>query len=150
MSHPHILWRIETLLGTVLFSHYLLNINPSNQRDKYVYHLLVILGSSAVCLHRVFNFFLIVLTTNSGYFLNIINWFFIIISAGCFLWGTNWTVIYYLDASQPRWNKMTARIRRPLIVIAFNANGIWRRRYELSQQPQDLHIDVALLSDTHL
>jgi hypothetical protein len=26
----------------------------------------------------------------------------------------------------------------------------WRRRYELSKQLQDLHIDVALLSETHL
>jgi hypothetical protein len=32
----------------------------------------------------------------------------------------------------------------------FNANGIWRQDYELSIQLQDLHIDVALLSDTHL
>jgi hypothetical protein len=30
------------------------------------------------------------------------------------------------------------------------ANGIWRRRYELSKQLQDLHTDVALLSETHL
>jgi hypothetical protein len=31
-----------------------------------------------------------------------------------------------------------------------NANGIWRQRYELSKQLQDLHIDVALLSGTHI
>jgi hypothetical protein len=42
---------------------------------------------------------------------------------------------------------MAARVHRPLKVIAFNAHGIWRRRYELSKQLQDLHIDVALLSN---
>jgi hypothetical protein len=40
---------------------------------------------------------------------------------------------------------MTCRIHRPL-----NVYGIWRRRYELSKQLQDLYIDVALLSGTHL
>jgi hypothetical protein len=45
---------------------------------------------------------------------------------------------------------MTVRIYRPLKVIAFNANGIWRRRYELSKLLQDLHIDVAQLSETQL
>jgi hypothetical protein len=45
---------------------------------------------------------------------------------------------------------MVARIYRPLKVIAFNANSIWRQRYELSKQVQDLHIAVALLSDTNL
>jgi endonuclease/exonuclease/phosphatase (EEP) superfamily protein YafD len=45
---------------------------------------------------------------------------------------------------------VAARIHRPLRVIAFNANGIWRRRCELSKQLQDLHIDVAVLSETHL
>jgi hypothetical protein len=45
---------------------------------------------------------------------------------------------------------MTARVHRPLKVIAFNVNGIWRQRYELSKQLQDLHIDGALFSDTHL
>jgi exonuclease III len=44
---------------------------------------------------------------------------------------------------------MAARVHRPIKVIAFNANGIWRRSYELKQL-QDLHIDVALLSETHL
>jgi hypothetical protein len=44
---------------------------------------------------------------------------------------------------------MAARCHRPLKVTAFNANGIWRQRYELSKQLQDLHIDVALLSETH-
>jgi hypothetical protein len=45
---------------------------------------------------------------------------------------------------------MAARVHRPLEVITFNANGIWRQRYKLSIQLQDLHIrvDVALLSDT--
>jgi hypothetical protein len=43
-----------------------------------------------------------------------------------------------------------ARIHRPLKVIEFDANGIWRQRYEISKQVQDLHTDVALLSETHL
>jgi hypothetical protein len=41
-------------------------------------------------------------------------------------------------------------IHRPLKIIAFNANGIMKQRYELSKQLQDLHVDVALLSETHL
>jgi Cft2 family RNA processing exonuclease len=45
---------------------------------------------------------------------------------------------------------MAARIHRPLKIIACNANYIWRQCYELSEQLQDLHIDVALLSETHL
>jgi exonuclease III len=45
---------------------------------------------------------------------------------------------------------MAARIHRPLKIVAFNANGILRQRHELSKQLQDLHIDVALLSETHL
>jgi hypothetical protein len=45
---------------------------------------------------------------------------------------------------------MAAEVHRPLKVIAFNANGIWRQLYELSKQRQDLHIDVALFSEKHL
>jgi hypothetical protein len=45
---------------------------------------------------------------------------------------------------------MATRVHRPLKVIAFNANGIGRQRYELSKQLQDLHVDVALFSKTHL
>jgi hypothetical protein len=45
---------------------------------------------------------------------------------------------------------MAARFHKPLKVTVFNANGIWRQRYERSKQLQDLHIDVALLSETHL
>jgi hypothetical protein len=45
---------------------------------------------------------------------------------------------------------MSVRVRRPLKVIALNANGIWRQRYELSKQLQDLHTDVTLLSEPHL
>jgi hypothetical protein len=45
---------------------------------------------------------------------------------------------------------MTARFHRPLRVIAFNANGIWRRRYELCKQLQDLRVYVPLLSETHI
>jgi exonuclease III len=45
---------------------------------------------------------------------------------------------------------MITTFRRPLQVITFNANGIRRQRYELSKQLQDLHLDVALFSETHL
>jgi endonuclease/exonuclease/phosphatase (EEP) superfamily protein YafD len=45
---------------------------------------------------------------------------------------------------------MAARVHRPLKVIAFNANGIWRQCFKLSKQLQDLHIDVVLLSEKHL
>jgi hypothetical protein len=45
-------------------------------------------------------------------------------------------------------NKMAARVHRPHTVIAFNVNGIWKQRYELSKQLQDLHMDVAVLRDT--
>jgi hypothetical protein len=38
---------------------------------------------------------------------------------------------------------MAARIHRPLKVMAFNANGIWRQRYELSKQLKGLYIDVG-------
>jgi hypothetical protein len=45
---------------------------------------------------------------------------------------------------------MATRIHRSLKVIAFNANGIMRQRYELSKQLQDLQVDVAPFSETHL
>jgi hypothetical protein len=45
---------------------------------------------------------------------------------------------------------MADKVHRPLKVIAFNANGIWYQRYELSKQPQDLCIDVVVLSETHI
>jgi hypothetical protein len=45
---------------------------------------------------------------------------------------------------------MAARVQRRLKVIAFKGNDIWRQRYELSKQLQDLYIDVALPSETHL
>jgi hypothetical protein len=45
---------------------------------------------------------------------------------------------------------MGSRFHRPLKVIAFNPNDILRQRYELGKQLQDLHIDVALFSETHL
>jgi hypothetical protein len=45
---------------------------------------------------------------------------------------------------------MANRVHRPVKVIAFNANGILGQRYELSKQLQDLHIDAALFSETHL
>jgi hypothetical protein len=34
--------------------------------------------------------------------------------------------------------------------IAFNANRIWRRSYEINKQLQGLRIDVALFLETHL
>jgi hypothetical protein len=43
-------------------------------------------------------------------------------------------------------NKMAARVHRPLKLIEFNASVIWRRRCELSEQLEDLHVDVALVS----
>jgi hypothetical protein len=45
---------------------------------------------------------------------------------------------------------MATIIHRPVKVIAFNENGIMRQRYELSKQLQDLHVHVALFSETHL
>jgi hypothetical protein len=45
---------------------------------------------------------------------------------------------------------MAARIHWLLKVIAFNANGIWRWRYELSKQLQNLHTNMALLSETYI
>jgi hypothetical protein len=45
---------------------------------------------------------------------------------------------------------MATRVHRPLKVVAFNANGIVRQRYELSKQLQEQRIYVALLSETHL
>jgi exonuclease III len=44
---------------------------------------------------------------------------------------------------------MASRVHRPLKIISFNANGIGRQRHVLSKQLQDLHIDVALFSETH-
>jgi exonuclease III len=45
---------------------------------------------------------------------------------------------------------MACRVHRPPKVIAFNANGILRQRYEIGKQLKHLHIDVALFSETHL
>jgi hypothetical protein len=36
------------------------------------------------------------------------------------------------------------------IGIAFTGKGLWRGRYELLKQLQDLHINVALLSESQL
>jgi hypothetical protein len=44
---------------------------------------------------------------------------------------------------------MVARVHRPLKVIAFNANGLAKHRYDPSKQLQELHTDVAC-SLTHL
>jgi hypothetical protein len=43
---------------------------------------------------------------------------------------------------------MPTRVRRPLKIIAFNANGIGRQPYEVRKRLQDLKIDVALFSET--
>jgi exonuclease III len=45
---------------------------------------------------------------------------------------------------------MENRVFRPLKVFAFNVNGIGRQSHEVSKQLQDLHIDMALFSETHL
>jgi hypothetical protein len=47
---------------------------------------------------------------------------------------------------------MAARFHRLLKVVAFNANGIATARqcYELREHLQELHTDVALLSEIHL
>jgi hypothetical protein len=45
---------------------------------------------------------------------------------------------------------MAAGVHRPLKIIAFDANGNWRRRYELIKQLQYLHIDVVLLTRAYL
>jgi hypothetical protein len=45
---------------------------------------------------------------------------------------------------------MAVRIDRSLKGVAFNANDIGRQRYELSKQLQNLHIDMAPLSETLL
>jgi hypothetical protein len=45
---------------------------------------------------------------------------------------------------------MAVRVNRPLRVVAFNMNGIARQHCELSKQLRVLHIDMALLSETHL
>jgi exonuclease III len=39
---------------------------------------------------------------------------------------------------------------QPLKIIAFNVNGIGRQAYKIRKQFQDLKIDVALFSETHL
>jgi hypothetical protein len=41
-------------------------------------------------------------------------------------------------------------VHRSLKVIAFNANGVGRQRYEFSKQLQDLRVGIALFSGTHL
>jgi hypothetical protein len=47
-------------------------------------------------------------------------------------------------------NKVATRVHRPLKVKTFNAHCIGRQLYNFSKQLQDLHIDVALFSETHL
>jgi hypothetical protein len=44
---------------------------------------------------------------------------------------------------------MATRIHRTIKVIAFNANGIERQRYELNKHLEKLHVDVILFSETH-
>jgi hypothetical protein len=45
---------------------------------------------------------------------------------------------------------MATRVHKPLKIVPFNAKGIGRQRYELNKPMQDLHIDVALFSETYL
>jgi exonuclease III len=45
---------------------------------------------------------------------------------------------------------MASRVHRTLKILSFNANGILRQRNQLSKQLEDLRIDVALFSETHL
>jgi hypothetical protein len=45
---------------------------------------------------------------------------------------------------------MATSFHRPLKIIAFNANGIGRQRYDLNKQQQELPVDVALFSETRL
>jgi hypothetical protein len=45
---------------------------------------------------------------------------------------------------------MITRAHRSLKVIVFNVNGIVRQSCEVGKQLQGLHVDVALLSETHL
>jgi hypothetical protein len=43
---------------------------------------------------------------------------------------------------------MSTTVHRPLIIIAFNANGTERQTYEVRKQLQDLKINMSLFSDT--
>jgi hypothetical protein len=45
---------------------------------------------------------------------------------------------------------MAGKCHRRLKVLAVTANGIWKQRYGLNKQLQDLQIVVALLSETPL
>jgi hypothetical protein len=45
---------------------------------------------------------------------------------------------------------MPTAVHRPLKIIAFNANGVGGQAYEVRKQLQDLKVDVALFSETHL
>jgi len=46
--------------------------------------------------------------------------------------------------------KWSLKVHRPLKVMAFNTNGIWRQRYELSMQLQELKMNVALFCEASL
>jgi hypothetical protein len=64
-------------------------------------------------------------------------------------------VFYVVLAEELSWQlgatlRIVSRVRRSLKVMAFNANGIWRQRYEFCKHLQDVHIDVALSSEIHL
>jgi hypothetical protein len=45
---------------------------------------------------------------------------------------------------------ISTTVHSSLKIIAFNANGIGRQAYEVRKQLQDLKIDVAQFSETHL
>jgi hypothetical protein len=57
---------------------------------------------------------------------------------------TKWATVTYFDPG-------TRIITTALLLLLRNYYyGIGRQRYELSKQLQDLHVDVALFSETHL
>jgi hypothetical protein len=43
---------------------------------------------------------------------------------------------------------MASRAHMPLKILSFNANGILKRRHDLSKQLEDLHTGVAVFRDT--
>jgi hypothetical protein len=45
---------------------------------------------------------------------------------------------------------MPATVHRPLKIIAFSADGVGRQSYEFRKHLQDIKIDMALFSETHL
>jgi hypothetical protein len=48
------------------------------------------------------------------------------------------------------WNSIVLTVHRPLKFVAFNSTGFGRHAYKLRKQMQELKIDVARFSETHL